>query len=173
MALIDDTFFFGDISLPVDKYSDINEYISRYEPEILRELLGYDLAILVAAYDPGTSDNRIIDLVEGGITFVNEQGKTVLWGGLNNKDSGSLIAYYVYTRYRRDHTTTTTTTGEVMPIVENATVVSSSMKYWRAWENFLRLSKTMYEFIKANIDDYPEFVEADLCKYDGLNAFDL
>jgi hypothetical protein len=45
--LIDNSYFIREINLPSDKITgnleDISKYITKYEPEILLKLLGYDL----------------------------------------------------------------------------------------------------------------------------------
>ena len=172
MALIDQTYFILDLSLPLDNYSDIDLYIDRYEPEILRELLGIELANLVLSYDPATSDQRIIDLVKGG-TYSDETGKVRYWDGLVNDGKKSLIANYVYTKYLQDKLSTTTTSGEILGAVENAVHISPAMKYWRATRKLVEMATDMFGFIEANESDYPEFERGDLSKYKSVNAFDL
>ena len=52
MSLIDQTYFNGTIAIPTSKYEPIQGLIDRYEPQLIIDLFGYELAKLVKAYDP-------------------------------------------------------------------------------------------------------------------------
>jgi len=171
MALIDQTYFVYDISLPAGNYSDIPGWISRLEPEIIRALLGDELGQLVIDYDESSSEQRIKDIVEGA-TFEYDE-KTLKWDGLKNENKKSLLAYRVYVQYLRYNITTTTATGERKAKNENSNAADQSFKLWRAQQKFNAEAATLLLFINANIESYPEFVEPETIPGDGLNAFDL
>jgi len=171
MALIDQTYFVYDISLPAGNYSDIPGWIARIEPDILRALLGPALSQLVLNYDSVTSEQRIKDIVEGA-SFVKDE-VTYKWDGLVNTNKKSLIAYYVYTQYLRYNVTTTTTTGERKSKNENSRPADQSMKMWRAHQKYVSEANTLLDYIDVNIDKYPEFVKPETIPGGNLNAFDL
>ena len=63
MALIDSSYFVGEISLPVGKYSDLPLFIERLERDFLYKALGVRLANLVIEGD------ELTDGLVNGITF--------------------------------------------------------------------------------------------------------
>ncbi len=169
MSLIDQSYFVFDINLPVGTYSSLPGYINRFEPEILTELLGYELAALVMAYDPDTSEQRIIDFVEGKeyTAIVNGRDVKVKWNGLINTQKKSLIAYYVYYWYVRANNTLTTGIGEAKAKTENGTMVDASQKVMNAAMRLAELYGNEYEseampsaynFLKHHEADYPEWI---------------
>jgi hypothetical protein len=171
MALIDQTYFVYDISLPAGIYSDISGWIDRLEPSIIRNLLGAELGQLVVGYDQSTSDQRIKDIVEGA-TFEHDE-KTLTWDGLKNNNKKSLLAYRIYVEYLRYNITTTTATGERKAKNENSSSADQSFKIWRAQQKFNDEVATLLLFIDANIEVYPEFVKPETIPGGNLNAFDL
>lgn len=165
MSLIDDTYFTNDIQIPVSKYDTIQSYIDRYEPQILIDLLGYELYNLVKGYDPLTAEQRIIDLVEGVDYTVN--GHLCRWGGLINIDKISLVAYYVFFKWATEKETIATRAANIKIKNENADNVSYEVKAIASYNKMLRLygysiephySQSAYAFFKAKADDYPELL---------------
>lgn len=170
MALIDKTYFAYDISLPAGNYSDIDGWIARLEPEILKELLGADLATLIINYSE-SSEQRVKDIVEGKNFTIDDV--TYKWDGLVNSQKRSLLAFYVYCQYLRYNVTTTTATGERKAKNENSNPVDQSVKFWRAFQKYFAEAETLLKFIDANISVYPEFIEPETIPGGNLNAFDL
>jgi len=173
MSLIDKTYFVKDINIPGSDYSDLDNYIARYEKEILVKLLGYELYLLVAAYDgtPGV----ITDLVEGKDYTVN--GKVVRWNGLANTDLVSLISYYVFYQWMKNKVSTVSTTGNIKQKGENADNAPAIQKMTAAWSAMLRLYQSTeypyesaYTFLSENESDYPEW---EFTKLGTVNVFDL
>lgn len=173
--LIDKTYFVKDINIPDSDYSDLTAYITRYEKEILQQLLGYELWVLVAAYDVSTSPQRIKDIVEGKEYTVGEY--TVKWNGLTNTDLVSLIAYYVFYWWARNNATFTSTTGELKSVGENAEAAKLNQRISNAWLRLEELAQSteypyqsLYAFLAENESDYPEWVFTPL---GNINGFDL
>lgn len=171
MALIDQTYFVYDISLPAGNYSDLPGWIDRSEPEIIRTLLGDELGQLVIDYDESTSDQRIKDIVEGKSFEYDD--KEIQWHGLKNESKKSLLAYRIYVEYLRYNITITTVTGERKSKNENSNAADQSFKMSRAQQKFNEQADILLKFINVNIESYPEFVEPETIPGDGLNAFDL
>jgi hypothetical protein len=176
MSFIDKSYFIGDIYIPEDKYSTpIQTGIERYEPEILKSLLGYELYKLVIAESP--TQDRIIKLINGDEFTVYD--KTYEWIGLKNDKKISLIAYYVYYYLRRENITESTQFAEVQSMHENANPASPAMKIQLAWQNLKRYYgsanstdnyESAYAYMKSREDDYPEWIFTEL---GSVNAFDL
>lgn len=184
MSLIDTTYFINEINLPTPYNSDdanLDDFITRFEPDVLDRALGYELSQLVQAYANPGSDQRIIDIVEGKEYTISYNGRdqSVKWKGLVNDDKRSLIAYYVYCYYMRDMITQTTFMGEMQAVGENATAASARGKINQAWQMLRelygyhgqdQLSASLYVFLTENESDYPEWVFTPI---GSMNSFNL
>jgi len=172
MALIDQTYFNFEINISQGAYSDLLAYIDRFEPEILNEILGYDLAALVLAYGPDDSEQRIIDIVEGISFQVDYEGqtRTIKWRGLANEEKISLLAYHVYYRYLRSNVTTNVPIGEVKANSENSVNADLSMKVMDADKRFHNEYEILYLFLANNAAIYPEWVPNEIGR---INSHDL
>lgn len=179
--LTDSSYYINDIQLSASDYSNLLPHIERYEKEILNQLLGYELAKLVINYDPSTSEQRIIDLVEGVeySIYYNNRTQLIKWNGLLNTDKKSILSYYVYYHYQRNNITLNTPTGEIKPINENSKAVDLSLKINSIWNNLEELvgyegqytfMGSLYNFLIEHEDDYPELIFVGL---GSVNAFDL
>ncbi len=170
MALINDTYFVFDLSLPAGKYSDIAGWINRLEGDLIREIVGVELGNLILEYSEA-SNQRIKNIVEG-VDF-EVDGINYHWNGLVNDNKKSLIAYYVYTQYLRNNITFTTGTGERKAKNENSHNANQSIKYWRAHQRYMEEVTTLLMFLNANADIYPEFVDPEESINNDLNPFDI
>ena len=165
MALITTDYFVNEINVPDigSTYSNLSEYIDRYEPEVLRRLLGETLYQDVAAYDADTSSQAIIDLVTGKDYTLGEY--TVSWKGLVNTDDYiSLIAYYVYYFYLRDQVDRLASTGYVTSTHENSRAVWANDKMHAVWHSMRELYgypgqnsllPSCYNFLSEHMSSYP------------------
>jgi len=168
MALIDhidSTYFILDVNIPDSDYSDLDVYMGKYMPEILRKLLGYELAAYVLLYDPVTSPTRIKEFVEGVEYEIDDF--TVRWNGLINDDLISLVAYYVYYWYTRNKAQNLQATGMMALQSENALPASPTIKLVNAWSRMIELYGysgqdsyfgSAYNFLLEHDDDYPEWI---------------
>jgi len=148
MSFIDYTYFINDVYLPVigdaDGQTVMTESITRYENEVLTCLLGYELLKeLKADLDENgiPQTQKFIDLVDGKEFSFILDGYTIntKWEGLANTIKTSLIAYYVYYKYRNNTETLTTTTGEAKNSKENATVMNPFPKLVYSWNEMIKL----------------------------------
>jgi len=180
MSLIDKTYFVLDINVPDGTHSQLAAYITRYEKEVLMRLLTPDLYDLVAAYDSGTSEQRIKDLVEGKDYTVD--GYTVRWNGLINSDKSSLISFYVYYHYVKSLASLLMPVGNVKPSQENSGRADVSQKLQTAWHSFRELAgypgqpllrPSLYNFLAEHEDDYPEWEVETVEHFGNINAFDI
>lgn len=180
MSLIDNTYFTLDINLIDGTYGTVDESITRYEPKILRLLLGEALYQLVAEYSD-ESPQRIKDLVDGKEYEVDYGGvtATVKWNGLKNTQLISLIAYYVYYWYVRNNRTLMVGIGAVSPKGENADRGAVAFNLTGAWLNLVKLygffgqniiEPSAYNFLTKYEDTYPEWIFTEL---GSVNSFDL
>ena len=178
MSLIDGTYFFGDINLPSGRFSgaDLNGFITKFEDEYLRLTLGHELATLVMAYDAGTSQQYIKDLVEGKEFAYND--KTCRWHGLINTSLESPIAYYVYYQYMRWLNSLTANVGEVKPKQENSVAHSPGRKLVDAWRKMYKLTcgnlggyyVSLLTYLQQNTESYPEWDVDMFTELSNLNS---
>lgn len=179
MSIIDKTYFDDlDINIPDNEAETLTASIVKYEPEILRMALGstlYELMIAIPTDSPYKEimDGEDYDIVSGDVTY------TVKWNGLKNSDKISLIAYYVYYWWMRNHASLTVYSGEIKPGYENAAQASMAMKVSGAWLRLKELygypgqdiyQPSLYNFLTEHESDYPTWLFTAL---GSVNAFDL
>lgn len=102
MAIIDSSYFIGEISIPTTTVSaaELTYAIEQVEREILKKLLGDKLYI---DYVNNSNDERWEKLVKGHIYTYDDY--TIKWEGLSNSQKNSLLAYFTYAhilRYRNE-----------------------------------------------------------------------
>jgi hypothetical protein len=162
MSLIDTTYFVRDCNLPAGTQNTIAASLTRYEPEILNQLLGNDIAKLALAYANPGSTQPIIDLVEG--KEYTEGSYTVKWNGLKNTAKVSILAYYTYIQYLTDKSVSFQNVGAVAASVENGVNVGPSVLIQRASMSLRQLAgypgqdiyaPSLYNFMTKHSADYP------------------
>lgn len=188
MSLIDNTYFINDISLPSSVLSTNSNFsgdISRYEPEVLADLLGYDLYKALLADLDGSGNpqtQRFIELIDGAEFSFDfcSQSISTKWEGLRNASKISLISYYVYFKYRSDNDTFYGSGAQVEANHENSTKVSQYSKLANIYNKFVDLygaslhngytwydntghthltdKPSAYNFLLANLASYPEWI---------------
>jgi len=159
MALIDSTYFINDINLNVGAYSDLTQYIDKFEKEVLIGLLGYTLYTeMMAAYAalPGTPLPEKWDRLINGYTY-DYNGVTIRWNGLINSDKVSFIAYYVYCQYLKAQQFKPAQAGTVQPQNENSVVVDGIANHTAGWNRFVFEYESVQWFLIANEADYPDY----------------
>jgi hypothetical protein len=177
--LIDKTYFVYEVELPGGQYSEVLNYITRYEKEILQKLLGYELWKEVST--SVATSGHIYDLINGKEYTISLNGRDQLlkWNGLKNTDKISLIAYYVYYMYQEAKSSITTPSGPVVTKNENSVRANLSEKITDIWSRLRELygyegqdevEPSAYNFLHENEADYPEWIFTDI---GHVNAFDL
>lgn len=179
MSLIDKTYFIGEVSLPKSDFDAIETYISRFEPEVLTSLLGYELyskLSVVSLVEPYKS------LIEGAEYSVEYNGRTTLvkWNGLKNDNKKSLIAYYVYVYYLRKIISSVQSVGTVKAKQENSSLANPFGKILAAWVSFESLYGSVldsilipsaYNYLNAHKTNFPEWIFTEL--NGSMNSHDL
>ena len=157
--LIDKSYFIREIALPEQRFGDgMDGDIKRYQPEILKMLLGQTLYDDLVA---NTSDAKWQALITGYDYTVDYGGDTinVSWKGLQNSEKISLISDYVFCKTVSDHETTTTNVGVVVANVENSNKISATVRTSRAWNRMRelygysgqsKLIASAYNFLRYN-----------------------
>lgn len=151
-TITDKTYYKGDIILPQlgnpIQEQGVLDAIAKYEPIILKHLLGYPLYKIVQdawnafkATTPTPLPVRIDELINGADMVFQVRGKTVetRWNGLANTDKVSLLSYFVHAQYLTTTSARTATTGQVKPDQENSKRVSLTPKYTYSWNRMVEL----------------------------------
>ena len=177
MSLIDSDYFVNEIALPEGKYAVIQAFINRYEDQAIFDLFGYELGTLVIAYNITTSPQRIKDIVEGKEYTISSDafykpsgGDTIIkWKGLVNTEKKSLLAYWIYYWWCREHESFATNVGGAKSKLENANNVGFGEKAAYAWHEMLKLYgqinqpeiiPSCFNFMNEFQTTYPEWVFA-------------
>ena len=181
--IIDKTYFDGgELNIPGTDTTPISgkiqSFISKYEPLFLQRTLSYPLSkLFIADNYPTPTDQRFIDLLNGGVEYTDCHGKTKLYGGLNDKLE-SPIAMYIWYWYQRNTVSYNTSQGEQKGKTENAANVSVSMKQMRAWNEMSNLICQLWEYLKYAVDNtgakvYPEFDQCQTGDFGKINIHNL
>lgn len=168
MSFINKTYFINDINLTSAQLDNIINWITIYEEEILKKLLGYTLHTeLIADLDingnPQTT--KFINLVGGAefsFTTINGYDVSTKWMGLRDSTRlKSLIAYYTYYQYRNENETYNTTSGQKINNSENSTKADVVPKLINAWNKMIDLyGNVPYKYNKEyflNNDNYRHY----------------
>lgn len=164
MATIDSSYFFDHLLIPQSSdatvASSIQRLIDSKEPELLTQMLGYELnKAYTAGIGAGSPLAKWTDLRDGK-EYTTRQGYVTKWRGLKFTDGSkkkSLIANYVYWYWMEGNATVTTGTGEKVADNVNAISVSPGQKMANAWNEMVYMIRELYEFLLSNPADYPEF----------------
>lgn len=189
MALIDITYFTGEIVIPNTDKDYIAQrlvlFIEKYEDNFLRDVLGYDLYKSFKAgivnYPSGATDQKWIDIIEGA--EYSRHSRTHQWRGLTfeNVDgfasgTGQLlspIANYVYWYWVKDGFSQTMSTGESQAKAENATSISPAFKMVRAWNEMIDWIEELYDFLRINSTTYNNWSVEHCKKLHKANVFGI
>lgn len=146
MSFINSSYFENEINIPIDSFSQdiIVNNILRYENEILKYLLGYQLwDELINDLDPegDPQTQKFVSLVDGSDFSFDFNGNTIntRWEGFRNIDKISLISYYVYYKYRKDNDYHYSGNSQTEPINENSKVIPYAYKLSNIWNLMIRL----------------------------------
>lgn len=175
MAIIDYTAFTLKLGLPqatnTEGRQEIEGYIEQYEPEYLRNALGYDLwkAFSEGIEGSGEPDQRWVDLLEG--KEFTHCGKTYKWEGFETTP----IQNFVYCNIREARASSTMAVSEVVPSSDNSIPVSPLQKMVDAWNRMVDVNNILYMFLQENKDTYPEWDSDQKCNrvYQKTNQLGL
>jgi hypothetical protein len=167
MALIDKTYFIGELYLPQMGQPDVvevlNIFIDQREKQYFYDLLGY--AFGKTAYDGINADpleDKWDELLNGG-EYYDRQNVLQYWPGIVTDDKVSPLANFIYYWYTREKASSTTGSGEQQDGVPAAKAVSPAPKQARAWNQMVDLHRKMVDFLRYKKDGdgnyvYPDFV---------------
>lgn len=171
--IISSASFVGSISLPLGANTDINAYITKYEPEIIRMLLGLELGQVVIDDDGNGATQRVADLLDG--KQYTSSGVYKKWLGLK----AVIIPQYVYCKYLMNKDSFMMPTGVVVPQNENAQVITNHGKIVATWQELYKYYMptttdyynvtSAYDFLIDNESDYSEWEFTELKQMTGLS----
>jgi len=167
MSIIDNTYFITENNLPVDNIN-IQSFIDKHEPEILKKIFGYALYkdfIDGLAVLP-TPDQKWLDLRDGSeYTYDGELNK---YEGIQN-----IIADWVYYWITRSEKTTATDSGIKRANVMNMENTDPKSRQVYSYNEMVDQIVLLNEFILANnesvADTYENYETATFKKNNVLN----
>ena len=183
MSLIDASYFVKKLNIPNSGDTAIAEtivsYINQYEPFFLQKIFGYPL---YKAYKASLSDARFNDIINGK-EYTDINGNINKWPGLIEvlipaptppattppAQKQSIIANFVYFKYREENATQFTGIGEAIIGAENAVMVSPRKKMALVWNEMSNQVKQFTQFMDANQSAYTEW--SNINKIDALQYF--
>lgn len=191
--LITADYFIREVNLPGNVLSgtlaNITPYIEQYEREVLIDLLGYplykSLLVGIAAGSPDYGSVRWKRLITGHEYDITYQGvdTQVKWNGLINDEKRSLLAYFIFYYYLKDHTTFTSNRGELAGLSENAVPFNPAQRLVKSWNLGRDLyGKTVDDLVNPTAYNFLyNFKDDETNGYDGwiftpidhLNTFSL
>jgi len=127
-----------DIALPINTPQIIdsleNDYIPKYQKEILKKLLGYTLYV---DFETGLAVQSPINkwlYLRDGTTYQDYDDNGVLQY-VEFLGCKEIVKYYVYCKFLNDLQNKVTPTGAITQKNENSTVVPATFKIYEAWNN--------------------------------------
>jgi len=168
MAIIDHTFFVGDLNIPQVNTLSIQERLTYLiidkEDKFLQDILGYKLW---KAFTDGLSADPVAakwNELLSGKEYTALDGYTYKWQGMKYEKTASpitvkrsLIANYVYWHWQKMNVSHSTGVGEAVANAENATPITPKSKMIHAWNEMIQWICDMVKFLDANIQTYPEW----------------
>jgi hypothetical protein len=137
--------------------------IAQHEPVFLELLLGYDLYTAYAAGIAAPSPDARWEALDEKIYVEN-----------STLDIGfSPAAGYVYFHFQRTNATATLAGGEGSSAHENFTAQSNAPKQIQAWNEMVRLSELLQEWLDDNADTYPEWSTSEHHIFERINSFGI
>jgi hypothetical protein len=163
MAIIDDTYFIGDINLPTDNanyQNKLTRFIETTEREYLQRILGYELWKAFNAELPTPTTQRFVNIWSGA-EFTNlSTGNPDNWNGLQNTELESFLAYFAYVEYVGRSQLSESGQGTTSNLFENAERLSPISNQSVAYNRGVCLYNKLYDFLEANESTYPEWVDS-------------
>jgi hypothetical protein len=169
MSQIDETYFqkgltyipntIGTGAFQEAVINNVKNYIARFEPVFLKDLLGDDL------YDAYIAGISVLPTPAARWTALRSQL-------LDSTNKISPIANFVYYHFQKNQQTQTTQSGDKKtnsPGMENSI---NSDKVCAAWNEMVKKCADIYDWLEENKATYPEW-EGDLYTCDYINIFDI
>lgn len=165
--IVNSSFFVEKIYIPnltnTADLAKLNNFIAKYEPTCLLEILGYPLFKLIGV----ESSQRMTDLL-GGAEFTNERSELDKWKGIKHDTNQSLIADYIYFYIQEYNASHTTGTGNAVSKAEAGVIETPAHKMAQAWNRYSDEVQQMCSFLwlkkTGNDRVYPEFSYYQFCK---------
>lgn len=165
--LIDYTYFKGELNIPnlsvtggvgTALQSELNEYIAEYQQQYLRRLLGDDL----------------YEAFETGLASVTPAARWVTLRSqlIDSTNKRSPIAQYVYFCYQNSKHTVVTGSGDKTIGEGNLQPQYPSWKMTQVFNNCVRASEKIYDWIETNKASYPEW-EENCFDFDRINSLGI
>ena len=152
MYIIDESYFIKELTIPTDNNIDVagtstpfEAYIDQEARLLLQSLLGSSFGELDAHVVSGlyVTNGSVWDAFVLGTNYT-KNGKTYIWKGLIYEEGvflGSLMAYWVYSKWLEFQLSQQTGMGEAKGNAINSMGINATHRYVSIWNKFI----TMYQ----------------------------
>ena len=157
--LVNPSYFYGELYVVQTEAQDVQArlaaFIAKYEPRLLRLLVGDALCARLEAY----SEAEKVDEHETEPPDGWPAGVVVADARLDRLSDllRPILAGYIYFYYRRSAATVTTGAGEVEPEAENGRTVSPIYKMVGAWNDAVGEACALRRLLEGERDGYPDY----------------
>lgn len=157
-----------ELKLPIDNINDIQDYINKHEPKILKRVLGYNLyKDFISGLAEVTPLQKWIDLRDGE-EYTDSNNNLQYYDGIEN-----LIANYVYGKIIENIQQYATDSGIVDANLDNALKADPNWKIVSTWNVMIDEKIYLDEFIisqnKLVENTYENFTPVLICKKNIFN----
>jgi hypothetical protein len=196
MILIDETYFIGELSLPMlpvrvcvnnDDDNDEEEDSEREWKNVIQTVKENELETFVDEYVPKYLIKLFgIQFTQTFLEEISKENPDKIWVNLKNQlllkfgsYKASPLACYVYYWLMRDARSTTTIVGEAQPKFDNANNANIGIKLIKAWNNMTNMTKNVVNYVFClHYSDYEPYLKDCKCVdhvdlTTKINAFNL
>jgi hypothetical protein len=154
LSIVATTDFILNESLPIDKLGTaLQTYITKYEPEILRRVLGYSLwKEFNTAITGGSPAQKWVDLRDGAEYTWNSE--TEYFTGVKE-----LAVDYVYFKFIKQNSEYASGVGIKKIQTENSENADPSYKQAIAYNDMVNINAELYQFITSKNSEVPDTYE--------------
>ena len=153
--LITTTEFIGSVQLQADQFTTdrITEYISQYDRDLVRTLLGQELGdLFLADYDANAGVPTGVYATIWNPLYVNDCGIE-----FRSKGMQFFILRQLWFYYSRDNNVRITIGGNVSKKSQNSDPNADPAFLAKTWNDGIRTAKTIQLYICQNMADYETF----------------
>ena len=166
-TIINNTYFTNELKLPVDNIN-VQSFINKHEPIILRKILGYALYKEFSAALASSPAQKWLDLRDG-VEYTDSLGYLQKYDGIY-----LIIADYVFNKIIASLQSEATDSGVKLPLVDNAENYSPRDKMIFANNDMVNRIAVMNDYInrtnEVTQDTYENYLPEVIEK---INTFDL
>lgn len=164
MSILKDTDFKGEYSIPQDSFTELQQYIDKYEKEYLVDLLGIELYKLFIADLTGATPQTPQTVIYQ--TIFNEILEKINSVDVHSEGIKKMLVQFVYFHYMRELQYSKTKSGGVINQSENS-AKDFSFNMVKVFNDGCGNAEAIQFYILVKLTDYPTFYGRTINKISG------